>query len=412
MLDIFRILISFMLVTLLVSCAAPVSSTAIPTALPDSKIDRYPKPDDYRGLNVYTKLPAYDPNSTDPWQMDLRSSDLTKLDLSKSKENLIHATFDSKTQWPASDKMPVDFDWQTIMEIGKDPGLGVRELHEQGITGKGVNIAIIDQPLIIEHVEYGDQIRLYEEINIRPETPSQMHGPAVASIAVGKTIGVAPDANLYYLATWVFDTTNPSSERLDYSYYAQAVRRIIEINKELPDDRKIRAISMSIGLVATETGYDELKAAIEEAKTAGIFAMTVDLSQTHGWSLMGLGRASEADPNTFESYEPADWWKQRFLQQGLPTDTLLIPMDSRTTASPTGKEDYVFYRLGGMSWTVPYLAGMYALAVQIRPDITPEEFWETALDTGRTIQIQRDGKNYELGAILDPQALIEKIKGN
>jgi hypothetical protein len=49
-------------------------------------------------------------------------------------------------------------------------------------------------------------------------------------------------------------------------------------------------------------------------------------------------------------------------------------MQARTTATPTGKEDYVFDVPGGMSWTVPYLAGMYALAAQVRPDITPEVF--------------------------------------
>jgi hypothetical protein len=342
--------------------------------------------------------------------MDLRSSDLTKLDLSKSEQDLLYATFDSKTQWPASEKIPVGFDWQTIMETGKDPGLGVRRLHEQGITGKGVSIAIIDQPLIIDHLEYANKIKLYEEIKISPDTPSQMHGPAVASIAIGETVGVAPQADLYYIATWVFDTDNPSSEGLDYCTYTQAVRRIIEINKELSEERKIRAISMSIGLMSTETGYDDFLAAIEEAKAAGIFAMTVDLYQTYGWNMMGLGRDSTADPDIFASYEPADWWAPRFFQQGLPKDTLLIPMDSRTTASPTGREDYVFYRLGGMSWTVPYLAGMYALAAQVKPEITPEKFWQAALETGKSIELQHNGRDYPFGTILNPQALISAIK--
>src|SRR5574339_465337 len=247
--DIYRRIVLCVLAVLVVSCAAPVSSTPVPTRSPENKIARYPQPDDYRGFRVYTRLPTYDPDSTDPWQMDLRSSDLTKLDLSKSRQDLLYATFDSKTQWPTSEKIPPDFDWQTIMETGKDPGLGVRKLHEQGITGKGVSIAIIDQPLIIDHLEYANKIKLYEEIKISPDTPSQMHGPAVASIAVGETVGVAPQADLYYIATWVFDTDNPSSEGLDYRTYTQAVRRIIEINKELPEERKIRAISMSIGQI-------------------------------------------------------------------------------------------------------------------------------------------------------------------
>ena len=85
-------------------------------------------------------------------------------------------------------------------------------------------------------------------------------------------------------------------------------------------------------------------------------------------------------------------------------------MDSRTTASPTGTEDYVFYREGGWSWAIPYLAGMYALTVQVKPDITPQQFWQAALDTGRTIHVGRNGKDFEFGVILDPQALIKEIQ--
>jgi hypothetical protein len=85
-------------------------------------------------------------------------------------------------------------------------------------------------------------------------------------------------------------------------------------------------------------------------------------------------------------------------------------MDARTTASPTGIDDYVYYGEGGWSWSIPYLAGMYALACQVDPDITPQEFWSTALQTGRTIQIKHDGKQYSFGVILDPQALIATLQ--
>jgi hypothetical protein len=66
--------------------------------------------------------------------------------------------------------------------------------------------------------------------------------------------------------------------------------------------------------------------------------------------------------------------------------------------------------MGGWSWSIPYLAGTYALAVQVDPNITPDEFWEAALKTGRAIHILHVGKEYELRVILDPQALIETLK--
>ncbi|MFT3890743.1 MAG: S8 family serine peptidase [Anaerolineales bacterium] len=306
--------------------------------------------------------------------------------------------------------MPSGFDWSKIMENGKDPGLGVRNLHQQGITGKGVNIAIIDQPLLLEHIEYADQIRFYDETNIMPDEASTMHGPAVSSIAVGKTIGVAPKANLYYIAAWPFDLSNPYSEDLKLGYTAQAVRRIIEINEQLPEGQKIRVISISQGFPPTASGYDDIIAAIHEAREAGIFVISVSLDDTDGWHFLGMERDPLSDPNDFESYAPAYWLQDLYFTQGFPPNILWVPMGSRTTASQTGANEYVYYRLGGMSWATPYLAGMYALAVQVKPDITPEYFWKTALKTGKTIQLQHDKKEFEFGVILDPQALIKALQ--
>jgi hypothetical protein len=68
-----------------------------------------------------------------------------------------------------------------------------------------------------------------------------------------------------------------------------------------------------------------------------------------------------------------------------------------------------FSRINGTSWTMPYLAGVYALAVQVNPDITPDRFRQTALRTGRTIQVKRGEKTYPLGPIIDPVALIAAL---
>jgi len=397
----YRTIVLLVLVALVAACGG----------MPDVKIARHPEPADYSNLHFYTKLPKYDPTSTNSFQMDLRSSNLSKFDLSKSKDDLLYATFDSKTQWPTSDKMPTDFNWQEIMEIGKDPGLGVRTLHDQGVTGKGVGIAIIDQTLLIDHIEYKDRIRVYEETEdiTGGWRGAQMHGPAVVSIAVGHTVGVAPDADLYFIATGDCGGAT-SMEDFDSSCRAKAIRRIIGINKRLPADRKIRVLSMSFSWLPQSKGYDEITAAVGEAKTAGIFVISVNLFKTDGLFFLGLGREPLLDANKFQSYGPGLEWRQSYFEQGLTMDALLVPMNSRTTASPTGTEDYVFYRQGGLSWTVPYLAGMYALAVQVKPDITPDEFWDTALKTGKTIQLQHDGKEYEFGVILNPQALVNTIK--
>jgi len=85
-------------------------------------------------------------------------------------------------------------------------------------------------------------------------------------------------------------------------------------------------------------------------------------------------------------------------------------MDSRTTASPGGVDEYVFYREGGWSWSIPYIAGAYALAAQVKPTITPDEFWQLALQTGRMIELEHEGKVFEFGPILDPIDLVIELQ--
>ena len=406
--DIYRRVTWVVIALIIASCTAP--ATSVP--MPEISIVRHPAPVDYSGFfSKLTSIPKFDLNSTDPWQVDLRSQDLSGINMTSSLNDLMFATFDSKTEWPSASKIAAGFDSQKIMEIGKDPGLGMRALHDQGITGKGIGIAIIDQTLLVDHVEYKERIRVYEEAEdiTGGWVEVQMHGPAVASIAVGKTIGVAPEADLYYIATGDC-SSGANIEDWDFTCRAKAIQRIVEINKTLPASRKIRVISMSIGWAPQSKGYKEITAAVEEAKKDGIFVISTSISQVYGLNFHGLGREPLSDPNKFQSYVPGLWWQNNFFQKGDLKNTLLVPMDSRTTASPTGTEDYVFYRSGGWSWSVPYLAGTYALAAQVKPEITPEEFWQTALQTGKTIQIKHDGKDYEFGVILDPRALIEAIK--
>jgi len=345
-----------------------------------------PPADANRGL--LEELPALASDPSQLWQMDLRSYDLSQLDLTGKLAELRRADFDSRTVWPAV--LPAGFDPAGIMQTAKNPGLGVRALHAKGITGKGVGLAILDQGLLVDHVEYKDRLRLYEEIHL-DDRFATMHGPAVASLAVGQTVGVAPDADLYFIAeTHVKDNLGPREgksfdEIVDFTPTARAIDRVLTINRSLPRDKKIRVISVSVGWKPGNAGYSEVMAAVARARQEGVFVLSVALERTHGLAFSGLDRDPSADPEAVASYALSSGERRRLaMQKGPPT--LLVPMGARATAGPTGAEDYAFYRLGGTSWTVPYLAGLYALACQVRPEITPEEFWAAALATGDALE--------------------------
>lgn len=251
---------------------------------PDNKLSIVRKPEvaDYSRLHggKMAELPKYNPNSSEFWQVDLRSRDLTHLELSEDLDDLLNSDFDSKTKWP--DKLPDGFDPKKIMELGKNPGLGLRELHKEGITGKGIGIAIIDQTLLVNHIEYKEQLKLYEEIYCSA-IEAQMHGPAVASIAVGKTVGVAPEADLYYIAS-SFGTSNGEGFVYELSWIAKAIDRIVEISRTLPEGKKIKVISISLGIGSHMNGYKEALTSIENAKKEGIYTLYVGSREYGTWT--------------------------------------------------------------------------------------------------------------------------------
>ncbi|MBU5437796.1 S8/S53 family peptidase [Tissierella sp. MSJ-40] len=384
------------------SCSPKVSETN-ETFKSEVKIDRYPKAPNLDKGKI-DALPSYNKNSESGWQVDLRGCDLSDLDVRDRMEDLLRADFDTRTIW--TKKLPKGYDPDKIMKFGKKPGLKIEKLHKKGITGEGIGIAIIDMPLLVDHIEYKDNLKLYEEINW-PYDEAELHGPAVASIAVGKTVGVAPGADLYYIAAPSGDDKD-SGFQYNFKWMAQAIDRILEINKSLPEDRKIRVISMSIGWLKENEGYEEITSSVEEAKKQGIFVVSTVLDETYGYSFHGLGRDPLKNPDEFSSYEPGSWWIDNFY--GMPDNYLLVPMDSRTMARQTGKEDYGFYRQGGLSWAVPYIAGLYALCCQVEPDITPDVFWEKALETGETITFEKGDNKYELGKIASPLELIRSLQ--
>ncbi len=344
-----------------------------------------------------------------PKVLILCSLDCSQMDLSAYDPQFIE--FDEKTKWPTDKaKMPKDFDPKAVMEQGKDTGLNVKKLHKQGITGKGIRVAIIDQPLA-SHKEYNDQLVHYEEIGVEEdiqllkkehpeisldsfEPKGSMHGSAVASLLVGKECGVAPEAELYHFARYL--ARNEKGEETCENE-AKALERILQINKKLPKEERIQVVSISWNAMADPKfhGYERFHKVAEKLIKQGVFICDVGCSAHNKlgqkMDFFGANREMNGNPNDSSIYSVRSFFK----------DSLLFPRAQRTTACPQGNDMYVHYGNGGESWRVPCTAGMFALARQVNPDITPEQFYQLGLKTGKEIN-----GNF----LVQPEALIEAVK--
>jgi subtilisin family serine protease len=316
---------------------------------------------------------------------DLSDKDLRQLSL----PFLSAMTFDHNTLWPDAAMLPEGFAPSEWTEVAKDPGLSVRDLHRQGITGKGVVVAVIDKPIRPDHIEFGERIRYHEVFEgasrgFRPH----FHGMACASILVGETVGVAPEATLHYFAT-------PDIGE-NFHYYSLALDRVIEVNTSLPEDERIRLVSISDGLGRDNPFADEWAAALERAREANI-----DIVYSSGDRLNGFlwgGCPPDADRGDASCYKLALYFKGRDIS----SERVLIPGDYRTTASNIGPDTYVYWGNGGWSWAIPYAAGLAALAWQINPEMTIDQIEEALRETAAP---SGDGRS-----VIQPLAFIDQVR--
>jgi hypothetical protein len=291
---------------------------------------------------------------------DLRFRDLRDFE-QLTRAMVAKLNFNGATRWGKDQQV-----WaEAILQEGKNPGLGVRALHAQGVTGKGVNVGIVDQNLAMGHPEYVGAIAEYKDVGCKTSADrGSMHGPAVASLLAGRTIGVAPGAKIYFAAA-------PSWTR-DAQFQADGLNWILDRNEQLPAGNKIRVVSVSAspsgqGSPFTKNGekWDE---ACARAQRVGV--LVLDCTQTRG--IIG--------PCYYDPAVPDDPARVTLGFPGRPfhprADSLRLyaPCSGRTQAEEykRGEAGYQYGARGGLSWSIPYAAGVLALGWELKPQLTAE----------------------------------------
>jgi hypothetical protein len=307
-----------------------------------------------------------------------------------SSDDIITFTFNEGTVLKGNEKLQDE-----IMNNGKDPGLGIRELHKEGVTGKGINVAIIDQNLLLHHPEFDGKIAEYYDTGcLQGVNNGSMHAPAVASILVGNTIGVAPDAKVYFAAA---PSWNGDSE-----FYAKGLYWIIEENKKLPEGDKIRVVSVSAAPSGDGSPF---------TKNLNMWDEAVLAAQDEGILVLDCRNNEKTGIIAPAFYNPEDPNNVSMCTGGFPTSTFVIPSSHigvptsfRTVAEEysEGSPSYQYTGQGGLSWGIPYAAGVLALGWQVNPTLDNAQIVQILFET---CSIANDGSN-----IINPIAFIDAIK--
>lgn len=238
------------------------------------------------------------------------------------------------------------------------------------LTGKGCVIGIIDQPSWLGNPLFSENIASLFQVagaSCARENDkwAPMHGAAVVSIAVGE-IGVAREASVVYAA--IRTSLGRRTLLANHEHALEAFQAYANAGNRLD------VLSTSHGWRDWEAGAKQNRDLVEwfEARNIPVFSTNEPMIYPCG----PLGLA-------------ADWRKlptppERYHRQiAIPVDERLIACRNRQEIDRCGS---LFYRIqsGGISWAVPFLAGLFALAREASPRITRHQFQDLLLRTGRT----------------------------
>lgn len=326
----------------------------------------------------------------------LRNLDLSDLDLSgyanmfdgqleqymspaDAKENGIILSWTDSMIWPSADKLPNGINPAQILQNSKKP-FGITDAHNAGKTGHGVSIAIIDQRLNREHAEYADRIKYYDVGDgYQDKNDIDYHGSLVAGCAVGKTTGTAPDADLYYFAAPMIKITDNNERIITREYVNDALKKLLALNKTLPENQKIHFVSCSWG-ARSDLFTAETDALFRQCEAAG---------------MMILGGAYKPLPTV--QCDPRYPNKNKFNRVGIPTDG---------KTSPFWLGGYAYTRAGGSSSTFPYIAGVFASAAQGNQIFFTRPNWQDEL---KDILVRTATESKNGGKIINPDAIVHEV---
>jgi hypothetical protein len=294
------------------------------------------------------------------------------------------------------------------LERAKDPGLGVRSLHAAGVTGAGVAVAIADGQLRGDHVEYAERLMHYEELDDFAGRPFDMHGPAMASLLVGRSIGVAPGADLHYFAV---DFARLTPERL-----AEVIDRVVDRNEALPHEERVRVLSVSIGYrgEAREVVDEAIRRALARDLFVLVTVYPVDYVEPP-LAIRGLGCSPWRDCDRPEMFGVSPGEAAAFRAGGESVAEVMArraaydaeqgyvsvyaPARARTVAGNRHPREYRYDVEGGDSQWAPYLTGVLALALEVAPSLHATDLAELLaegavhgpglIDPGRVVELAR-----------------------
>ncbi len=278
--------------------------------------------------------------------------------------------------------------------------VGADQVWQQGITGEGVTVAILDSGMhpfeaLMRDSEGNDRLLAWKDFVDESPTPidPQGHGTHIAGIIANAELGwdeewngVAPDVNL--VAVRVLDETGYGS----LENILAGLNWVIEHHEEY--NIKILNLSMSADVIAPYWA-DPINHAVMTAWSEGITVITSagNTGETGALSIGIPGNNPYAiTVGAFtDHYTPADasddymafWSGSGPTHDGFIKPDVIAPGAHMASLMPENNTLFMegeatqfsndYYRMAGTSQSAAVVSGVAALMVQNNPSLTPDE---------------------------------------
>ena len=263
----------------------------------------------------------------------------------------------------------------------------LEDLHQQGIDGRGVTVAVIDSG-VVDHEDFGDRIKAFKDFGSRRRKPFDYrgHGTHVAGVILGdgKTVdGIAPKADL------VACRVSSNAEVI------KALDWVVE-NK---DKYSIDVLNLSLGVDASDPDSAGFVAAAERAVDAGLVVVVSSGNDCQGTvcrnTITSPGNSPKVitvgaldDRGTLDLQDDTIWSKSSQGRKGLSKPDLVaeganvisvLAPESRYAEKVANESLYL--ALSGSSLSAPMVAGAAALMLQVSPGLTHGQIKDIVRET-------------------------------
>ena len=284
--------------------------------------------------------------------------------------------------------------------------IGARTLWKAGITGKGVNVAVIDTGVAdVPALSGADKVVAMVDLSAEAGVPGAEfvdtfgHGTHMSGIIAGRDpganpatadqrpewfLGVAPDAGI------VSVKTGDNTGSVDVTQIIAGIDWVIENAASL----NIRVINLSYGSGST-LGYqtDPLAFAVERAWQAGIVVVVsvgndgkadknLDMPAADPYVIAVSGAQVKNKKFTVPSW--SSWGKGRLPDVSAPGASIVSlrsPLSRVDLEHPEGYVNPYLFKGSGSSQAAAVVSGAAALLLSARPNLTPDQVKALIMNT-------------------------------